>query len=102
MPTRWTGSVEDRLARLDHAHRRCDGNNRRCVHSANEVYQLLPAKNGQPLPDAKPITKQACSRHRPQFLDSQNYCQVGETERLPERPASKPGRYQVPRQVKVE
>lgn len=95
MPTRWTGTIEDRLARLDLAKRRCDGNNRRCVHSANEVYQLLPAKNGQSIPDAEPVTKQACSRHRPQFLDSPNYCQVGLTERLPERPLSKPSRYNV-------
>lgn len=70
MPTHYTGTFEDRLARLDKTGRRCDGNNRNCIHGAIEEHALRPAKNGEPIPDAEMVKKQSCSRHRQQFVNN--------------------------------
>lgn len=73
MPINWIGTTEERYARLDRAERRCDGNNRRCVHGAVERYTLAPAKDWEAIPDAEQVTKLSCSRHRQQFINNPNY-----------------------------
>lgn len=88
MPTKWTGTVEERYARLDQAQRRCDGNSRHCTHSATTRYTLAPAKDGHPIPGEQQVTRLSCSRHIPQFTNSARYVVV-ETSRLAVRPAGK-------------
>lgn len=85
MPLQFEGTVEQRLARLDQAGKRCDGNGRRCVHGAVEAYTLIPAKEWVPIPDAESINKQSCTRHRPQFINNPGFV-VADTRKLPGRP----------------
>jgi hypothetical protein len=73
MQLRWNGTVEERYHRLELDGKRCDANSRRCTHPAIEIYTLLPAKEWEPIPGAAPIQKQACSRHRQQFINNPNY-----------------------------
>lgn len=82
MPSHWTGTVEDRWARLEKFGRRCDGNDRRCVHGAIETYTLAPSRDWVPIPGAEPVTKMACTRHRMQFCNNSNYT-VLSVERSP-------------------
>jgi hypothetical protein len=71
MPNRWTGTVEDRLANMDKAGRRCDGNNRHCTRSAVEKYKLLRADgNGIAVDGAVEEWKKCCGYHRAQFLEN--------------------------------
>ncbi len=86
MVLKFTGTVADRYARLDSSGKRCDGNSRRCVHAAVEAYTLAPAVEWEPVPDAEPVTKQSCAKHRQQFADNSMY-RVLETRQLPGRPA---------------
>lgn len=87
MPSRWTGTREERLARLDEAQRRCDGNGRRCAHSATTRYTLARVKDGLPLP-GEPVTRLSCSRHKVQFAGNPGYVVVN-TVALPPRPTGK-------------
>jgi hypothetical protein len=71
MPNRFKGSVQDRLDRLDRIGRRCDANDRRCVNPAVDVYELVRADGfGMPIQGERIQTKQACGRHRLQFLEN--------------------------------
>lgn len=73
MPTHWTGTTEQRYARLERDDRRCDGNNRRCPRGAVERYTLAPAQDWTAIPDASPVEKLSCSRHRQQFINNPTY-----------------------------
>lgn len=71
MGLEFPGTVSQRYAYLDRRGRRCDGNNRRCLHMAVEILVVIRADGfGEQLPDAEPEEKQVCSRHRPQFNNS--------------------------------
>src|SRR4051794_27163703 len=91
MPTVWTGTIEERIARLERSNRRCDGNSRRCAHAATTQYELLPAAGKfNALPDGEAVVRRACSRHKQQFANSGSYL-VRATKRLDnERPPDKP------------
>ncbi len=89
MPDRWTGTVEDRYSRLEQAGKRCDGNSRRCTHSATERYTLQPAREFEPIPDEETVIRQSCSRHRQQFVNNESFVVVGTkvlTSRFPNKP----------------
>ncbi len=78
MPTQWSGTVEQRLQRLEQSNRRCDGNNRWCTRAAVEIYQLWPADGfGTIRADAELTMKRSCSFHRPQFARSGNWVVQG-------------------------
>jgi hypothetical protein len=71
MPLKWTGTVQDRLDRMEKSGRRCDANSRHCTRAAVEEYELIPADGqGNPKPDAERVKKKCCSYHRSQFLNS--------------------------------
>lgn len=70
-PPRFLGTMEDRLEHLDRINRRCDGNNRYCVNSAVDEYDILRTNGfGEPLPDAEKEIRRSCGKHRAQFLAS--------------------------------
>lgn len=85
MTAKWTGTTEERWERLDKAQRRCDGNNRRCTHSATLEYTLRPAVEWKAT-DADPVKKKSCSRHVQQFVNNPNYVVI-DTKRFAGRPA---------------
>lgn len=69
MPNHVTDDIDDRLARMEQAGRRCDANSRHCARSAVDLYTLLPADGDfNPLPGAEPVLKKSCGFHRAQFL----------------------------------
>lgn len=68
MPLHFSGTIEQRYAKLDEAGRRCDANGRRCPGTAVERFELLPTDGfGHIKPNAVPVIRQSCSRHRLQF-----------------------------------
>ncbi len=78
MPTRFSGTVEQRLQRLEQASRRCDANNRWCTRAAVEIYQLWPADGfGNKKPDARLTLKRVCSYHRRHFTESGSWIVEG-------------------------
>lgn len=92
MPSRWIGSVDDRLARLEHVGRRCDGNTRRCPTPAVDEFELWPADGqGNKLPDGKRVKKKSCGRHRIQFIENGQWVVTAMRE-LPKKsnPSSRP------------
>lgn len=90
MPTQWSGTIEERLARLEQSGRRCDGNSRHCTRAAVEVYDLLPADGfGHPVPDAEKVSKKSCSYHRLQFLENGMWRVVGNRQ-LALKPSGQP------------
>lgn len=92
MPNQWTGTPEERLARMDKAGRRCDGNNRHCTRSAVNKYKLLPADgHGNPVDGAEPVWKKSCGYHRVQFLGSGSWKVLADIQMdtRPPLPASK-------------
>lgn len=81
MPNKWEGTVEERLARMDKAGRRCDGNSRHCTRSAANEYTLLPADGHfNALPDKLPVKKKSCGYHRFQFVDNGQWKVVGDRQ----------------------
>jgi hypothetical protein len=85
MTAKWTGTTEERYERLEQANRRCDGNNRRCTHSAVQQYTLSPAVEWVPTGEPE-VIKNSCSRHVQQFTNNPNYV-VADTRRFASRPA---------------
>lgn len=78
MPSYWTGTLDDRLSRLDKVGRRCDANSRNCPNPAVEEYDLWEADGfGNKKPDAKLIQRKSCGRHRSQFVRSGLYIVSG-------------------------
>lgn len=73
MPTRFPGSVEDRLTFLDSIGRRCDANNRRCVNKAVERMLVNRFVDGVIPADAEPQAQQCCGRHRGAFLFTEKW-----------------------------
>ena len=92
MPTKWQGTIEERLERLDKSGRRCDANSRHCTRAAVNEYDLLPADGfGNPT-GAEKVTKKCCSYHPKQFIDS-GFWVVVEKRRLAQKRPSKPRPY---------
>ncbi len=99
MPTQWSGTIEERIARLEQGGRRCDGNSRHCTRPAVEVYELYPADGqGNRKPDAERVTKKSCSYHRSQFCDNGMWAIAAQRE-LAKKPDRRP-RHPTPRRVK--
>lgn len=73
MPTRWSGTAEERMARLENAGRRCDGNSRHCTRSAVEVYEVTRLKSDGTPESGDVESKKSCGYHRAQFLESAFY-----------------------------
>lgn len=68
MGTHWTGTVEERMARLERDGVRCDANSRHCPRTAVDEYDVYPADgHGKRKPNAVQVTKKSCSYHRQQF-----------------------------------
>jgi hypothetical protein len=88
---RYSGTRADRLANFDRRGIRCDANGRMCVNPAVVEFTLLRADgDGNPLPDAQPSAKKACTRHKLMFERSGNYCVLEQRDlpRVPQRKAS--------------
>ena len=81
MATHYTGTLEDRLARMDKDGVRCDGNTRRCHRTAVDSFELLPADgNGVAKPGAEKVTRQTCSLHRRLYLYNGAWVVVAQTK----------------------
>lgn len=90
MPTQWSGTVEERVQRLELSGRRCDGNNRFCTRAAVESYDLYAADGqGNRKPDAERVTKKSCSYHRSQFVDNGMWVVAAQRE-LSRKPSGRP------------
>lgn len=59
-------NAEREYVKRDAEGRRCDANNRRCTLRAVEQHTVRRTNDD----NAKPETKQTCSRHRQQFVNS--------------------------------
>lgn len=75
MPSSYTGTKEERLAKLEIRGQRCDGSFRCCTQTAVRRYTLIAANpaTGEAREGAQPEVKQACSKHRRGYGDNANY-----------------------------
>lgn len=83
MPTGWIGTPHDRYANLDKQNRRCDGNGRLCVKSANHMIWVIRAANAMD-PFAVPEIKLTCTKHRQVFENNEAWKLI-RTQRMPQK-----------------
>lgn len=89
MPTKWTGTAAERIARLRKAGRDCDANSGHCTRAAVEVYDVFRADgNFNRLPDAEREQKKCCSYHRLQFLENGQWVVVANRQLIQKDPSA--------------
>lgn len=90
MTAEYSGTRQERFARLDKIGRRCDANSRNCVNSATLSITLIKADgDGEPLPGEQQQTRLACSWHRKFFTDNGLY-HIVSIENMPVRRVAQP------------
>lgn len=86
MPTVRTTTPDQRLRQLDERGQRCYGNSQRCQQTAVVALHLIEADpaTGIAKPDAEPVLRRSCSKHRRALADSSSW-QVLDAQPIPSR-----------------